>query len=221
MDAAVPADVRMLLTGKMGAGKSYAALYLESAHGAVRWSRTELMKRLAHAVANGAGSPDDVLNRLFSDEDERNHVRDSLFHYIVGYQEEPGKPRKLYQEITDICQEYNPLCFEVELANRIDAAAGGEASKFSLVDDVRILPAFEYFNERGFVTVRITAPDDVCRSRMLRRDGYLPDEAAFSHISETELDGVTHEYVIDNSSANVRDLYAKLDQLVIDVSSAA
>ena len=73
--------------------------------------------------------------------DEREQVLADLLWYAQNWFE-LGKPRRLYQDVTQICQDYDPFCFERELAERIDQVGTGE---FSLVDDVRSPEAFQFF----------------------------------------------------------------------------
>jgi len=206
--------VRMLLTGEMGSGKGVASDYYAREYGAVTWSRTELMKRLAHAVADHLGDIDEILAKLFSDSEERRDILAELIAYAKSYVPEPGKPRRLYQDITQICQDYDPYCFERELAERIDGAGDHD---FTLVDDVRSPEAFRFFADRGYVTVRIYADENVRRERMLERDGYLPDEETFHHPSETALRDVPHDYVIDHSVDDYDAYYRDLDALIAKV----
>jgi dephospho-CoA kinase len=202
---------KLLITGKMGSGKSFASAYLAEAHGAVRWSRTELMKPLAHALSDATGDLDDLLIRIFSDEDDRAEVRRELMAYIASYVPEPGKPRRLYQDVVEICQRKDPYCFEVELEARINAARG---DGFAIIDDVRVQEAFDYFSERGYASLRINADEDVRKRRMLERDGFLPAPETLSHYSETALDRVPHDFVIVNNDENLPNFYRKLDRIV-------
>lgn len=204
--------LKMQLTGEMGSGKGFISDYLALEHGAVRWSRTELMKRLAHAIVDHLGDADAILAKLFYAEDDREEVRSDLLAYASSYVAEPGKPRRLYQDITQICQDHDPLCFERELAQRIDAVG---VCDFSLVDDVRSLDAFEYFAERGYVTVRVHADEAVRRRRIHERDGYTPSQATFEHISETALRDIPHDYVLDNSKDDPSEIYQILDELIL------
>lgn len=201
--------LRLLITGKMGSGKSFASAYLVEAHGAARWSRTELMKKLAHALADQSGDPDIVLARIFADREERDQVRRELLEFIARYQRESGKPRRLYQEVVAICQRHDSLCFETELATRMMLSP----ARFSIVDDVRTKASFEFFRERGFSTLRVNAPEPLRRARMLARDGALPSVETFRHYSELELDGVAHDFVIVNDGS-LDDLHAALDCVV-------
>lgn len=204
--------IKLLITGKMASGKSHASEYLERRHGATRWSRTELMKPLAHALADEAGDLDDLLGRIFHDEDERADVRRELMSYIASYEPEDGKPRRLYQDVVEICQRKDPYCFEVELEGRISHSLG---SDFVIIDDVRVLEAFDYFTERGYTSLRINASEAVRKRRMLKRDGILPAEETLNHISETALDGVAHDFVIVNNDDDFEVFFAKLDRLLV------
>lgn len=208
--------IRLMMTGQMGSGKSFAADYLQERYGARRWSRTELMKQLAHAIVDQIGNPDPLLESLFTDPLERSRVRAELLAY--RYQEEPGKPRRLYQDITEICQQHDPLCFERELAERIRKV--GEGS-FALIDDVRKKSAFDFFADLGYTSLRIAASENKRRERMLERDGYLPDEATFLHPSETELVAVDHDVTIHNEGEDLPAFYTELDDLVIRLRQEA
>ena len=211
MSGASRRPVRMLLTGFMGSGKGFVSARLTSEYGAVGWSRTELMKRLAHAVVDHLGDADAILAKLFEAEDDRAEVRGELLDYAGRYIPEPGKPRRLYQDVTQICQDHDPLCFERELAARIDLVG---VCEFSLIDDVRSLEAFEFFAARGYVTVRVDADEQVRYRRMLARDGYLPSAETFNHASETVLSEVPHDHYLDNTADDPTELYRQIDELV-------
>lgn len=205
-------QVKLFITGKMGSGKDSAALWFETKYGAERWTRTDLMKRLAHSLIDHVDSPDQYLERLFSDPDELSSVRDELLGYIKTYKPESGKARRLYQDVTEICQKYDPYCFERELDERISMVGEGG---FSLVDDVRKLSAFEYFKNKGYLSLRIEASEPIRRQRMLNRDGFLPDPETFRHSSETELDQVEHDFVVLNEKDDPTELIEQLQEVVV------
>lgn len=209
--------MKLIITGKMGSGKDFAAAYLEHKYGAQIWARTEMMKRLAHAMVDHTAAPDQILEAIFPEPGEREAVRRDLFHYAATYMPEIGKPRRLYQDVTEICQEHDPLCFERELAARIDRARDG--STFCLIDDVRSLAAYEFFVSQGFSSLRINASEELRKQRMLQRDGYLPDEETLVHPSETQLDGVQHTWTILNEGTE-EDLYEGLIQVMSELSAA-
>jgi dephospho-CoA kinase len=202
--------MKLLITGMMGSGKGFTAQYLADNHSAVRWSRTELMKRLAHAVVDRVGDPDQLLKRIFDDPYLREEVGEKLFEYGESYLPEPGKPRRLYQDITEICQDYDPLCFEIELEKRIQQVGNVD---FSLIDDVRSLAAFEYFTEAGYSSLRVEAKEEIRKQRMLERDGYLPPEDTFTHSSEIELNNIPHDFVLDNNKQDLSEFYNNLERI--------
>lgn len=210
--------VRLLITGKMGSGKGYCADYIVEKFGAQRWSRTELMKRLAHSAVDHVGDPDEVLALIFPDASLREEVRRELIAYADHYQLEPGKPRRLYQDITELCQQHDPLCFERELDERINRVGKGG---FYLIDDVRSAAAFEYFTACQYSSLRIDAPEEVRRSRMLARDGYLPSEETFQHPSETELDEIVHDFTVNNDGSDREAFYHALDRIVTTLKQRA
>jgi len=208
--------IKLLITGKMGSGKGFAAARIANRYGATRWTRTELMKRLAHGMVDHSEDPGQILELIFPDPETRSEVLDQLLVYVNHYDAEVGKPRRLYQDITQICQDHDPLCFEVELAKRIESTA---KSNFSLIDDVRSRAAFEYFSGLGYRSLRINASEAVRRERMLRRDGYLPSRTSFEHSSEVELDQIEHEFVIDNNSERLDQFYAAIDDVCAELEA--
>lgn len=204
---------KLMISGKMGSGKGVASAHLQQAHGALCWSRTERMKALAHAVADQVGDLEGILAAVLPGVDERDRARQALLTYIAGYQPEPGKPRQLYQDITQLVMDIDPLAFERELHQRItDSVKVSRA--LVLIDDVRSLDAFRFFADHGFISIRIDASEPVRRERMRMRDGYIPPQAAFEHPSETELDGVEHDHVIINNGADPRVLHDQIDRII-------
>jgi dephospho-CoA kinase len=205
-----------MITGKMGAGKGFAAARFTHRYGATRWTRSELMKRLAHSFVDRTDLPDEILLRIFPDRQDRDQVREALLDYADNYQPEPGKPRLLYQQVTAICQDFQPLCFEEELEARIASTE----SDFNLIDDVRSLPAFEYFSDLGYRSLRIEASAEARTQRILARDGYLPATASLQHPSESALDQVDHHFVVVNNGDDLNSFYHQLDNVYQELANA-
>lgn len=205
--------VRLMLTGKMGSGKTSGGDHIERVYGATRWVRTETMKRLAHALADQVGDLEALLAAVVPDDAQRDEVRARLLTYILSYEPEPGKPRRLYQDVAQIVMDADPLAFEREMFARMELAER-DGARFQLVDDVRSAAAFEFFAERGYTSVRIDASDHTRRRRMLERDGYLPAEETFLHSSETDLDETAHDYVVNNDHDDPERFLRDLDQVV-------
>jgi predicted kinase len=208
----VPFGLRLMVCGKMGSGKSMAADYLVEAHHARRWSRSTRMKQLANAVAFGEPI-DSMLEAVLPSADVRAVVIDQLRGYGDEYEPEPGKPRRLYQDVAEIVMMHDPLAFERELVARINAAA--TEGDFILIDDVRSRPAFDWYVSQQFWSIRIAASEDVRKQRMLARDGFVPAVETFEHLSETELDDVEVDFDVANEDAGREVIFTDLDEIVL------
>ena len=209
-----PAPLRLLICGKMGSGKSTAADYLVDHHGAVRWSRSTAMKRLAHALVDQSEPVDPLLRELLRDPNMCASATAALIRYAASYEPEPGKPRRLYQDVAQIVMERDPLAFERDITRRIDQIDEPTSDQMILVDDVRSIASFEWFRAHDFTSLRITASREQREARMRDRDGYLPDEETFAHRSELELDQERVDHEIENDSDDPSDLFRSVDVVV-------
>jgi hypothetical protein len=214
--------IKLMIIGKMGTGKGLAADYVTERHGAYRFTRSELMKKVCFALVNGLGSLDGFLERLYpGDVETQDKLRDDLLRYAAHYVEEPGKPRKLFQEVTDLVLGYNPLAYDQELAQRISTLKpDGAETPIYLIDDVRSLEGYQYYHDLGYCSLRMDADLSVRRLRMLRRDGYLPSLETFNHPSETALDGIRADYTIQNNGDEPTGVYLEIDSMIQDLRSA-
>jgi dephospho-CoA kinase len=89
-------------------------------------------------------------------------------------------------------------------------------SKLTVIDDGRHLVEYDYFVvQRGFVPVRIVAPDEIRFERLLTRDGV--DQRAVLTGQETELDGVEVSFVIDNSGT-LGDLERQVSEMLARIN---
>jgi dephospho-CoA kinase len=215
----------LMISGKMATGKSLAADYLVNNHHAIRWTRAHLMKKVAHALIDQVGDLERLLVKLFPDNEQtRQEVRYKLLKYAAQYAPEEGKKRRLYQDVTEIIQSFDPLVFERELLAQVENAkrnhqkANPEGRVLILIDDIRSKNAFDFFAEHDYHTIRMEADLSVRRARMLRRDGKLPHPQTLEHPSETELDGVETKYVIiNNDLESTSALFSKLDEIVQEI----
>ncbi len=212
----------LMISGKMATGKSLAADYLVEKHQAIRWTRAHLMKKVAHALIDQVGDLERLLVKLFpNDTETRQEVRYKLLKYAADYIPEDGKKRRLYQDVTEIIQSFDPLVFERELLAQIEGAKKNQQKTnpnrrvLILIDDVRSRNAFDFFAKHHYHAIRMEADLDVRKKRMQRRDGKLPHPQTLEHPSETELDGVETEFVIINNDLDSTDhLFGQLDQIV-------
>ena len=207
----VDRPIKLMLSGRTASGMSSASAYLADRYGATCWSRSELMKRLAHALVDGVGETDDLLARIIPEE-TRAELREELLSFAAHYEPEDGFPVQLYQDVVEICHAHDPLCFERELEQRIKRAGRHD---FTVIDDVKGGEdgAFAYFSERGYISVRVEAPEEARQRRLLARDGHLPRSDRLGHRVETGLDRAPHDFVIDNDTSPER-FKARLDLLV-------
>ena len=199
--AVVP--VRLLISGKMAVGKGTVSAYLVERHGALLMPREQIVKPFVYAVA--AGERVFVLGALAElfpgDPQAQTQVLAAIDHFMESYEPEEGKKRRLLQRVIDFVQERDPAAIERALDSRIRAL--DPPPRFVVIDDVRGLAAFDYFHRHGYRTLRVEADPQVCRARMLARDGLIPPEAAFTHWTETDLDQAPHEFLLRNDNERV------------------
>ena len=210
--------IKLMITGRTGSGMTLACAHLAEQYEAVCWSRSELMKQIAHALADGVGDLETLLARVFPVAELRAEVREELLDWLSHYQPE-SSPIRLYQEVVEICQRHEPLCFETELEARIKAAG---KQPFIVIDDIKgdEEGAFAYFSERGYASLRIEAPAEARAHRLLTRDGALPQSERLHHPVETGLDTARHDFVVDNDTSEQR-FTARIDRVVELLRSGA
>jgi hypothetical protein len=204
--------IKLMISGRTGSGMSAIAAQLGERYGAACWSRSELMKRIAHALVDGVGDLEELLSRIVPAADQRAGLREDLLSFAVHYEPEQGAPVQLYQDVVDLCQARNHLCFEHELERRIKQAG---KHPFVVIDDVKgeVGGAFAYLSGRGYASLRVEAPEEARRRRLLARDGHLPRSERLAHVVETGLDDAAHDFLL-NSDTSPERVTAQLDRLV-------
>lgn len=60
------------------------------------------------------------------------------------------------------------------------------ANTMPVIADGRQMNEFEFWSEKGYLTIGIYASEKIRTSRLLKRDGYVPDESAFTHNTELQ-----------------------------------
>jgi hypothetical protein len=202
----------------MGAGKTTAQDHLVRVYGAQPWTTSGRIKQISHALIDQTGSLDDLLSVVILDHELRAQAAWDLMSYAGSYEPEPGKPRKLYQDVGEILRDLSPvtrLCWEEDLQRCIISSP----ASFPVVD-IRSKESYAFFaGEHHYRTLRIDAPLEVRKARMLARDKHaVLDEAVFNHQSETDVDDLQFDFVIDNSSDDPTTLYEALDQVVAQIA---
>lgn len=203
----------LLIMGKSHTGKTTASNFLTQEYGATAWTTAERIKQIAHALLGQTGNLGELLATVLADEGDLAEATYQLLRYAENYEPEPGKPRRLYQDVGQIIRDLSPrtrFCWEEELYSRIMASN----ARFIVVDG-RAKETHHFFcGQLGFASLRLEAPLEVRKQRMLARDGHAADPATFHHQSETDVDELAFDYVINNASDDHEALYAQLRSLM-------
>lgn len=209
-----PVQARLVIMGKMAAGKTFAQNHLTERYGAVAWTIAERIKQVSHALIGEFGDLGELLRVVLLEPEMQNLATYELLRFADSYEREPGKPRRLYQEVGEILRhldESTRLCWEEDLARRIDA----HPSSFTVVD-IRSKESYGFLvGERGFRSLRIDASEAVRERRLLARDKHaMVDRSLFYHQSETDVDELEFDFVIDNEHDDPAEFVKALDALV-------
>lgn len=211
---------RLVIMGKMGAGKTFASNYLVDRHGAKAWTIAERIKQVSHALTGEFGDLGELLRVVLLDEQQQQMATRELLRFAEDYQREPGKPRQLYQEVGEILRDLDPstrLCWEEDLQRRIESHPSG----FTVVD-IRSQASYGFFvGQHQYRSLRIDASRELRERRLLARDKFaVADPAVFQHSSETDVDQLEFDFVIENQGDDPRELQQALDAVVQQLSSS-
>ncbi len=120
--------------------------------------------------------------------------------------------RKLLQKLGDHLRKFDKLVFLKALEDRIKQA--WDKGKRVVVSDVRLRIEYEFLRKLGFVPLKVVVDDEIRLKRLLKRDGYIPDEAASRHATETELEADDLYFVYIDNNGSFEDLKRQVDELV-------
>ncbi len=210
---AIPAQKRLVLMGKMAAGKTMASELLAARHHATTWTPAARIKQVSAALLAGDVTP--VLEEMFPGRADLVAVTEAALTAFAGtYAREKGKPRYLLQAVGDVVRDAHPdtaLCWEEDLERRICATDSP-----LVVVDIRSVQSYEFFvGRRGYVPARVDASEATRRRRLQARDTHVPiDPAVFVHPTETAVDTLHFEHIIDNDTDDTAALAAQLDAVV-------
>jgi hypothetical protein len=207
--------VRLVIMGKRAAGKSFGSNHLVESWSGKAWTVAERIKQISHALIDGNGPLDGLLDVVILDSALRYEATRQLLSYADSYEGEPGlKPIRLYQDVGEILRRLDTstlYCWEEDLERRISA----NPAPLTVVD-IRAKESHHFFvGERGYASLLISAPDEVRNRRMLQRDEHvISDPAAVQHVSETDVDELSFEFTIDNRDDDPTRLFGELDRIV-------
>lgn len=232
--SAAPASAwQLIIMGEMAAGKTTASDRLAERYGARTWTISQMIKRVSHALVDRPAELDTLLELVLPDSRLRDLGRSALLQFGETYEMTGTSKvdyRALYQDVGEILRHLHPetrFCWEEELARRIAAVSLGlvhdaaPATERAVID-VRAKESHYFFcTLHGYRSLRIVAPLEVRRARILGRDGVqVIDESVFTHPSETDVRELPFDFTIDNGADDPThtSLYAALDDVVAQLS---
>ena len=128
-----------------------------------------------------------------------------------------GRDRLALQQIGD---ELRARWGQDWLAVAVTEAAGRDGATLAIVDDVRLVAEGLFLSRQGWSGLRLAAPAEVRRRRLLARDGRLPPAGWEAHGTETEVGRVPVVAVVSNDGS-LSDLRTQLEQLARDLGWCA
>jgi dephospho-CoA kinase len=174
--------IKIFLFAPMGAGKDEAAAYLSRNH-----------RFVSIALADGIRRYIKSCNPAYIDKSNR------ALEIDVG-----EKHREWFGA------DYWCRVAEKHLKIRAGMFSGAAGA---LIRDGRFAHEYEYFvNQRGYISVKIVASDEIRKERILKRDGLLNLDQ-FENPRDCEIIDWRADYVIRNDG-EIEDLYAQLDDMV-------
>jgi len=207
--------VRIIIMGRRATGTSFASRFLTGTYDGKAWTIAERIKQISHALIDQSGSLGDLLDVVILDKDLQTEAARQLLLYADTYEREPGlKPIRLYQDVGEILRHLDAstlYCWEQDLERRILA----NPAPLTAID-VRAKESHHYFaDQRGYASLLMTASQDVRERRMRDRDQHvITDPAAVNHVSETDVDHLDFDFVIDNDDDDPARLHAQLNGIV-------
>ncbi|WP_353856741.1 AAA family ATPase [Bacillus sp. Bos-x628] len=108
-----------------------------------------------------------------------------------------GKPRKLYQQVGQFFREIYPNVWVDILEDKLDSISFYGHQDF-IVTDVRQANEYRLLKSRGFTFIKVEADDEVRRKRIAKA-GDVVSEEDFHHETETAVDSLPFDYLIENN----------------------
>lgn len=132
-----------------------------------------------------------------------------------------GGAREDYQNIGEGMREKVSIdIWNKVTETEIRMALIADPSMYPMICDGRQTHEFEYWHDKGFLTVGVSAPIKVRKRRLKDRDGYLPSPHAFVHDTEIRAHYVATqmcEILVKNDTDDLGDLDAAARSLVLQI----
>jgi hypothetical protein len=194
---------RLAILGKLRAGKDSASDFLRDQHGFTKVSIAETVKDTIYAAFNSV--VDTCVDREFA-------ARLEELMRSKGFMRGPLQAGGLAARLKD------PAIWIASAVRR--AGLDGNAGRF-VCPDVRYENEANILRSHGFYIVRVDASRAIREERALAADGSF-DLSAFDHLSETELDTIRPDLIIQNEQPEDREaMFATLAGLVTTRELAA
>jgi dephospho-CoA kinase len=145
------------------------------------------------------------LRRICLDEDEFLKAREQIELILVDFKNityyDPkvdNKDSEVRRMLQQVGTEYMRYHVNDKIwVNAVEKSLGD--FDHIVVDDLRYQNEFDMLRKNGFVMIRLEIPRELQLSRARKLYGMNFDESKLDHISETSLDGVNFDYIIDSS----------------------
>jgi len=178
--------MKLLLIGNSKSGKSTMSDYLNKKYGFKIYSLGNYVKYFTHDICKVFNKTDNIPIPDIED----------FFNL-----QSKDKYRKYFQLFgTELCQTwfgkevwceqlYKDL-IKFDVLNEYD---------FIVIDDCRFKHEYDYFIKLGFIPIKINRNVEI-----------------YNHISETELESIPYEYLIDNNNS-IEEFYNNIDNIINDL----
>ena len=178
----------IMFVGKMAAGKTVLANYLQGHWGYKKLSLADPIKKIEQTLANGhIPATATALHMAHLNEKEKKIFIKILEEALLIPREEP-KPRKRLQFIgTDGGRKRISDMIWVEYLNRV----ARDCNKV-VIDDVRFKNEYQFFKNTGYFPIAICVSPETQMKRLESLYGEV-DPVILEHPSETEIDRILKE----------------------------
>jgi|SRR5699024_483735 len=204
---------RILIVGKMRAGKSTVARHLVTDYGFQELAFGAELKR----------SADNLFKTTEVAEYKREPIRRGETGVpfidadeILGYR----KPRRLYQDFGQLMRQLDPDIWIRHVAQTMDVVESFKSSKGVVISDGRQPNEIEWAKENGFTIIRVNA-DESDRLERIERAGDDFKTEDLRHETELYVDDIQADYDIWNGEGvSEDDLRRRVDEILAEIKAS-